>query len=355
MQTGTQQQTHPQRERERDAARQQRPTVIVARRRWRARLDTLVDQEPLIDTRSSRRALRGIERGRPAPRTVLVGIGLCTRYEVSAALPLDVLGMLLPAERVRRALGAQRVIALVADEHALTNDLDARRVERRARETVALLQRIRQVLRLPRLQVVRAREFHDSPGFRSVLATVERRAAAADHPYLRRQIADLQFLDRAEPAGGVIKVGWVAGNVDDPRRRGLRDEWWFDRRFTALTRRALPFVYCKPGRALDEKRQLVSPYVARCHDRRICVRPGEDVRRKLTSARGHVSAECVNGVRNHLKRIARAVREVGFALSGPVEQRIDTLLHRLTDVDLGDLVAADRAARACGGEAAAAG
>src|SRR5690606_33326906 len=89
---------------------------------WRQELRRVVLQEPLIWSRPSLEALRDPVPTRP--RGILVGIGLCAREQLGRAVPIDLLGMLLPAEIVRRAVGEAPMLVLVADRHARENGLD---------------------------------------------------------------------------------------------------------------------------------------------------------------------------------------------------------------------------------------
>ncbi len=283
----------------------------------------LIRQEALIDTRTSLRALAEYTRAAP-PRAVMVGIGLCTSTRLSAALPLDVLGLLMPAERVRQAYGASTLLVLVADQHALYNRFDPLEVERRAQETVAALSRVRAALGLYRLSLVRASRFHRSRAYREVLAEVGERLPARMHPYVERQVADVAYLDRRYD--GIVKVGWGRDSSPRPART---DERSFDALVTACFGHQVGYVYCKPGRALSDRARKAAPYIATSSAHRICLRRDEDPAEKLRAAARWASPETIAGVRRHLRRICYAYQRDIRGLRGPLEDRVASIIEHV--------------------------
>lgn len=296
------------------------PTVPT----WRRRLEQSVLQHPLLQSRPSLEGVRALG-GRP-PRALMIGVGLCNESRLSAGLPVDVLGLVLPAESLRRAIGAQSIVVLVADVHARLNRLPAADVERRAKEAVLVLERVRRGLDMPHLEVLRARELDGEADYRALLAEVERRAPRAEHGYVTRQVADVEHLHRT--LGGILKVGWsLTGSSGAPRGH---DERFFDARHRALFGPRVGFVYCKPGRTLDDERKKAPPYVTLDARRRVCLRPDEDVRKKLAAATRSSSKATVNGVRNHLRAVTRAACALSEeTVRGPVDARVQALISRV--------------------------
>lgn len=283
---------------------------------WLARVREATRQEPLIETRPTLAALEGLNEG--PPRAVFVGLGICSTRELSTSLPVDVLGMLLPAERIRRAAGAKALLVLLADEHAASNGLDSYQIKRRSRQTLRALERIKGAS-LPNMRIIRASSFHGSSEYQEILAEVRRRAPLDEHPYFIQEAADIEYLYRR--LGGIVKVGWTIGPSAAAERR--QDEVAFDRRFRAWIGHHVGFVYCKAGRTLDPKQPKACPYIATQPAYRICLEPGELVARKVRSAE---RADVARGLRNHLKRIARCYNELVQPLSGPTENRIQELI-----------------------------
>jgi len=237
---------------------------------WLARVREAVLQEPLIETRPTLAALEGLRWSR-APRAVVVGLGICTTRQTSAALPVDVLGVLLPAERIRRAAGAGALVVVVADEHAASNGLDGYQIKSRTRQTVRTLERIRRA-GLTQMRIARASSFHFSPDFQEVLAEVRRRAPRDEHPYFLQEVADIEYLHRRW--GGVLKVGWTISASGAVERR--QDELAFDRRFRSWIGRHVGFAYCRAGRTLDPQQPKACPYITVEPRHRICLEPDEE-------------------------------------------------------------------------------
>lgn len=289
-------------------------------RRWRDRLERAVEQEALFLTGPSRAALDEADP-RVSPGAVMVGIGLCTPDALTAAMPFDLLGLLLPAEQLRRLTDASTLVALVADTHARSTGFDDGAIEARARAAVSALLRLRARLGLDALCVVRASRLHATTRYREWLRTVQARAGARVSPYLVRQVADVACLD--ERLGGIAKVGWMVGRDRDD---AISDEAAFDRWVEPWSRRRPLFGYVRAGRTLDPSRTKASPYVELDPSVRIRWAPDEDVRRKL-AAGGDASA--ANGVKNHLRAITRSYSRLVEPLEGPVESRAQAILDRV--------------------------
>ncbi len=288
--------------------------------RWRSRYEHAVVQEPLLKTRPSLAALGEFNRPN-APQAVMVGIGLCSPEALTEAMPLDVLGLLLPAERLRLALGASTVLALVADTHAQLAEFDPRAVEYRARAAVATLLRVRNRFGLRSLCVVRASELHQTQSYRSWLRTVQARAGTHVSPYAVRQVTDVATLD--DELGGLVKLGWVVGN---DRSESQGDEAAFDRLVRPWSRRQPLFAYAPAGRTLCPVRTKAAPYVAVDPDVRITLSPKEQVHDKLAAGRCRQTA---NAVKSHLRGIANTYARTVEPLRGPTPDRVQSILDRL--------------------------
>ncbi|MGD8863000.1 MAG: hypothetical protein PVI30_23505 [Myxococcales bacterium] len=285
----------------------------------RSQLAHVALQHPLIETAPS---LQAVETGRAAPPgAIFAGIGLVAEGGLSRTLPVDVLGLLLSAEEVRRATGASELLVLLADAHAMCRGTPDRVVQQRADAYEDTLRRIALRCGLRRMRLMRATEVHRDPAYLSTLRGIERRAPSRIDPYITREVADITHFVRQH--GGLVKVGWAL----QPSRRGAdRDERIFDECFQRWVGDDAWFMYAKAGRAFDDRRRKAPPYAERDADRRICLRPGEDVAAKLSAARLRVSHSTWRGVRRHLGAIARAYGKLVRPLDGPLERRVQAVI-----------------------------
>lgn len=290
---------------------------------WRHDVAQRIIHEPLFDTRNSLAGIRNVPADR-RPRTVFVGLGLCTRRELTRAVPLDVLGMLLPAELLRRRLGAPELLVLIADRHALENGFPAEAVETRARILEEALGRIRAGCRLDALRTIRASSFHHSGEYLSMLAGLRRRISGT-HDYVLRQFADILYLSQAR--GPFLKVGWALPS-EEPLRR--RDELALDHALTHVAGNRFGFVYCKPGRTLADASPRVCPYIVKRPEARLCLDRPEDVSLKLGLAERTASPETVAGFRSHLRRLVYTFCRVVEPLpKDRLDRRVAMLVTRL--------------------------
>lgn len=170
---------------------------------------------------------------------------------------------------------------------------------------------------------------HAEAGYREWLERICRRAPRETRPYVLREVADIAYLQERE--GGLIKVGWAL----QPSARGvLRDERMFDRRFAEWVDGSAGFVYAKPGRAMDDRRQKMPPYLEWEPERRICLVDGEAAADKLAWARRNTSESTYRGVRNHLHAIARTYGKLVRPLSGSIPEQTERILGDLFGADV---------------------
>lgn len=284
---------------------------------WQSQLLHTLEQLPLIDRRATGMdSVRGSQ-----PETVFVGIGVCAPSGVSRALPIDVLALLLPAERVRRATGADNLVILVADYHAKQVGMPGDQVDAYTTTVLDKLRGIRDVLGLS-WTIGRASKLAELDAYRDAIYRLGR--GRANLPYSLLQAVDYQVIE--DLLGPVIKVGWTIGRDGDPFSR--RDEVGFDRRTAALLGRKLRAVYCRPGRALVDRAPRSTPYVTLSPATRICLDPTEDVRAKLAAA--ECRSDTRNGYRRLLKQVTRELGRYGVTTRGDVATRCQHAIDQLT-------------------------
>ncbi|WP_205696863.1 hypothetical protein [Conexibacter sp. SYSU D00693] len=249
--------------------------------------------------------------------TVYLGFGLAAHGGLTTGeLPLDALAMLVVAERQRRLRGAQRILHLVADRHALVNAFATRReVARAADALVDQLEALAPALGLQAYDVVRASQL-TAPEYRRLVADAGQRAP---DPYGARQAADVEWMRRAH--GAAVKVGWTLSARPDGVAR--RDEVAFDALHRQLFGPGLATVYTGPGRSLDPDRPRCSPYVLLAGQRRLT----------LASGAGSVAEHCASSrMRRHLRPIAeRVLQQLGVVAVAdtPLQDRLELLLALL--------------------------
>lgn len=291
---------------------------------WKESVEHTVLQHPLLETKPS---LAGLRAGREArPETIFMGFGLCTQARLTRAVPMDILGMLLPGEALRRAAGARRIIVLIADRHAVMHH-PADGVERCARYMQRVLERASSQLPLGTLEVWRASDFHDEPEFRRRLDHIDELASDEASAYLLRQVADVDYLQ--ENVGPLLKLGWCLSGRRVHDVSNLYDERGFDAYVKPLAGKRPPFVYAKAGRTLNDRRKKAPPYVVAEPERRICLTPEEDPVSKLERVSKEVSRETYRGVKNHLAAIAKSYADLVPDAASELDERLEGLVRKL--------------------------
>jgi hypothetical protein len=273
----------------------------------------------LIQTEAT---LSGLAHLRERPQAVTLGIGLASQTTLGRGLPFDVLGMLLPAEQVRRAAGAERVVVLIADRHAMSNGFAQHRVRSQAREVARMLDAVRRALRLP-LDFVYAETMHQDPSYKRIHDRVCARAGAA-HPYVTLQVADTEYLRRRH--GSIVKVGWVLGRKQSAN---TRDERFFDERFRAWLGDEVGFAYCDAGRTLDPLRPKAAPYIVLDPARRLLLTADEAVQTKLSLFAAGAPVHLQRAVTGHLRRITQVYSRTIAPLHGSLVDRVHAVLGHI--------------------------
>ena len=286
---------------------------------WKAETIKCATQHPLIRTHAT---LAGMATLQHRPNAVMLGIGLASEQRLSCGLPFDVLGMLLPAEQVRRAAGAERVVVVIADRHAVSNGFDEPHVQQRARAIARGLEHVRSALGLP-LQIVHAEAMHRDPRYLRIHDGVRARAGESD-PYVTLEVADTEYLRREH--GSIVKLGWSLGGQ---ARAGLRDERYFDERFSAWVGHDVGFAYCDAGRTLDPQRLRAAPYLAIDPARRLLLAPDEPVEEKLGEFQRCAPHHVQRAVTSHLRRITWAYSRTIEPLRGPLVERVSAVLSHI--------------------------
>jgi len=205
----------------------------------------------------------GLERA----HTVWFGVGVTTSTGLSRGLPIDVLGMLYAQELVRRRLGWERSLVVVADSNAQAAGADALAVRRLAVQVERQLRDVAAGLCFP----VDVR-LTSTLGRPQTLAGFTRLSGLP--PYVAHQLAQTEHL-RLQGAG--LKLGWAWPGA-------LQDERYFDDLHARELGTRVGSVYVSGGTTLDPRRPRACPYVCGDPATRLLLHPDEQLERKLGRA-----------------------------------------------------------------------
>jgi len=280
----------------------------------------LIQNEPLIEVHPS---LDGINpKSLTKEGSIYYGTGLCTARELSDALPFDVLGMVLVAEKLRRGMGMKKIYHHIADTHAKSNDIfSSEDVDRQANVARETLGRMAQNLGLENFEILLASEFDQTPEYREIYEGID----TSKHDYVRREVGDMEWYNRYKSV--VVKLGWIIQATETDL--GF-DERVFDREYKAVIGGDLSFVYLKPGRTFDKSRPKVSPYIHVPGEARILLKANEDVKAKITEAEKRLGDKHLGGARRHLTDIVRLYEKLFSSLGNiPFEDKIQTIIDNV--------------------------
>lgn len=277
-------------------------------------LDRFITQESLIETKTSLAGASQIVR----LDTLYFGVGLCNGVPLlSAALPIDILSMILIAEQI-----SQTKHLLIADTHAIANGFGRRTVQALASEYQNIIRRAIENMGLAGWVIRTASEFDTTPSYKDMLAVVNQ-SINGSNEYIRRELADMLWFNREHSVS--LKLGWsLNGSAHS-------DETSFDQKFRSIFGDVLGFVYVVPGRTFDPNIPRSAPYFCINPDDRILLRAEEDASRKLASAKERFGQRTTRSYENFLMQVLRLYdRTIERTERGTLSERLQQVIGRCT-------------------------
>jgi hypothetical protein len=253
---------------------------------------------------------------------IYYGTGLCSPGYLSQGFPIDLLGMLLVAEEIRRKLDLRQVIHLVADSHAVkTRPDDASAIAEMASEQKSLLQKLIRNFSLDHFEVLIASEFDGLPSYTKILGELP----PDENEYIRREIADIEWLRKER--GLCLKVGWII----QAKETSLGfDERVFHRRYLELIDSPMSFVYVQAGRTFDKRRPKAAPYIVKDPEKRVVLDPSEEVRAKLKEAQASLGEKRFARLLEHYHSVVDLFEQVVEPLDrlGSLEAKMQYIIRQ---------------------------
>lgn len=285
------------------------------------RFVTLLRNEPLIEAEPS---IHGISPSLFSQKegAIYYGTGLTTPRALSIGLPFDVLGMVMTAEKLRRALNLTKIIHHIADTHALSNEFASKEVvEKIAQDAEKTMSIVAAHLNIPELIVVRSSSFDNLAEYKLLMDKIE----TSKGDYVHRELADVLWY--RTKFNMVLKIGWI---IQASKVAEGFDERLYDSEYIRLFGTDLSFIYLKAGRTFDKKRPKVSPYISVPDEQRILLRADEPVREKFDRAMELWPDKTLGGAVNHLNAIVRLYERLMEPIGrATLPEKIQTIINRI--------------------------
>lgn len=219
---------------------------------------------------------KGLSSDDMSSKALYFGTGLCTTKEMSEGIPVDFLGLVASAEVIRRTCGFGKIIQLIADSHAKTNQfVGDEEVDRLAREFREISLRVARNLGLSEnYEVLLASEIDSSQEYKEIFSEIP---AEGFHEYTRKQWTDMEYLARKYNTS--LKLSWKM-----PLRKGQlhrSDETFFDEGFKKRFQRQYSFIYNRAALTFDPSRLNVCPYTSAQGEKRLLLKSDQDAEAKL--------------------------------------------------------------------------
>ncbi len=285
----------------------------------------LISNEPLIEQKPTLEATSFSALESNPEGSVYYGTGLTTPRAIGIGLPFDVLGMVLVAERVKKALGLKDIYHHIADTHAKTNSwIDPQEVDKRAKTVNETLLRVADNLKIDGFHVVLSSSFDDGEEYKALVQHFS--DTSKEHEYVIREMADMEWYRTRHQTS--VKMGWIIQASEAPA--GF-DERLFDQEYKHIEGDKLSFVYTKPGRTLDVSRPKASPYIQIAGEHRILLERGENVTQKAQEATDRTNDPNWGGAKKHIENIVRAYERLFGAFGRvPLEEKVQAIIDKAT-------------------------
>ena len=282
-------------------------------------LKKFIQNNPLIVTEPSLAAIKR-ESLNDKNGGLFFGVGIVSKDKISTGVPFDILAMFFACEQLRRILNFKKVIVLIADTHAISNEkFSDKTVKQVTTQTLQTLRNVISNFHLASFELFLASDICGRPDFQLILSKIP----PMDNQYLRLEVADCLWLQRNENLK--IKVGWTMRK--DNNEIG-HDERFFDQQIKVFCP-FLSFIHLKPGHTFNKERPRVSPYLATTGEDRIIIKKDENAARKIAAAKLTWQDNQLGGGTNHLAAVVRAFENLfGRLPSSTLEAKIQFILNK---------------------------
>lgn len=278
--------------------------------------------EPLVISESSVASLKPKIFDNTEEKSIFFGVGVMTETQISENVPFDILAMFFESEVLRQKLNFKKVIVLIADTHAISNNKFAKiEIEKIAIKTKSILAKIIKNFNLNNFELVLASKIHEN----TVLKEIVKKLPDFKNKYLKHEIADLIWFSKTENT--LIKIGWA---LTKKQNDVGHDERFFDHEISKFLPN-LSFIHLESGKTFNPERLRVSPYLSLKGEKRILLLANENVEEKIKEAKANLSPDFFRGSTNHLAHIVRIFEKLnGNLLEMSFEKKIQHTIQVAT-------------------------
>lgn len=288
-------------------------------------LPQLVDflkNEPLVISESSVASLKSEIFENTIDKSIFFGVGVMTESQISENVPFDILAMFFESEVLRQKLNFKKVIILIANTHATSNNKFSRaKIGKITIKTKNILEKIIKNFNLNNFELILASKIHETQKLKDILNKLPN----FRNKYLKHEIADLIWFSKTKNT--LIKIGWA---LTKEQNDVGHDERFFDQEISKFLP-TLSFIHLESGKTFNPERLRVSPYLSLKGEKRILLLASENVEEKIKDAKINLSPDFFRGSTNHLAHIVRIFEKLNGNLLGmSFEEKISHIIEVAT-------------------------
>lgn len=284
-------------------------------------LINFLKNEPLIISESSIASINSnIFKTKRA--SIFFGVGIMTEKQISENIPFDILAMFFESEVLRQNLNFKKVVVLIADTHAISNNkFLGIEIEKITIKTKNILEKIIKNFNLNNFELILASKIHETQELKGILNKLPN----FDNKYLKNEIADLIWFSEKENT--FIKIGWA---LTKHQNDVGHDERFFDAEISKFLPN-MSFIHLESGKTFNPERLRVSPYLSLKGEKRILLLENENVKQKIDNAKKNLTPDFFRGSTNHLAHIVRIFEKLNENLLGMnFEEKISHIIEIAT-------------------------
>jgi hypothetical protein len=246
---------------------------------------------------------------------IYFGTGISNPNEISSGIPFDFLVYPLIANKIRNKLGSGHIHHLIADNHALLNNFDAKVVKRVASSYRTVVEDIAYKIGVKNYHVYLSSEISTDNNYRNLLEKVEKSSFSST--YAKYEATDIEYFRQTRNV--LLKLGWkFKGNSNF-------DESKFDEQYANVFGDNIVSIYTVCGKRFSNNYQNVVPYTLSKNDIQIrfVISKDEDVIKKITDQK--CSPQVFNMLKNHYSSLIRLFEET----TGKIPQTAKTTWEKV--------------------------
>lgn len=286
-------------------------------------LKSVIMQQSLIEKKSSIASIEMMPDDTEV-KSIFLGTGISKPDELTQAVPFDFLVFPLVAAKIQKTIGNCHVHHLIADNHALINNLGKKGIRHVAVNYRKMIEDIIGNMDIENYHIYLASEIATDKNYQLLLDQIL--SSNFSNEYSRYEATDVEYFHRTRQVS--LKLGWKFNG------ESKYDEASFDSDYKKCFGRNVYSIYTVSGKRFDDKKPNTVPYTVYKSemDHRLIVSKDEDVFKKINLQKLPINTAKM--IENHYKGLVRLYEEVCHKIPSDIKsvwQKVQYIIQMITE------------------------